>query len=57
MYIAIRSDLPFVTDLNIWSRKAGQPSIMVNGTQLEVHSWPYYKRLLMDFSVFFFRYS
>lgn len=57
MYIAIRSDLPFVTDLNIWSRKAGQPSIMVNGTQLEVHSWPYYKRLLMDFSGYFFRYS
>lgn len=47
------SDLPFVADLNVWSRKAGQPSVMVNGTQLEVHSWPYYKRLLMGFSFFF----
>lgn len=43
------SDLPFVADLKVWNSKAGQPSRTVNGTQLEVHIWPDYKRLLMDF--------
>lgn len=46
------SDVPFVADLNVWSTKAGQPSVMVNSRQLEVHSWPYYKSLLIDFLVF-----
>lgn len=53
MYIAIMSDLPFVADLNVWSSKAGWPTAMVNGTHLEMHSWPYYKRLLMGFFSFF----
>jgi len=48
MDIAIMSDLPLVADLNVWSSKAGHCSVMANGTQLEVHSWPDYKRLLMD---------
>lgn len=43
------SDLPFVADLKVWSSKTGQPRVMVNGTQLEVHSWPAYKKLLMGF--------
>lgn len=47
------SDLPFVADLKVWNSKAGQPSRTVNGTQLEVHIWPDYKRLLMDFLDFF----
>lgn len=49
MCIAMMSDLPFVADLKVWSSKTGQPRVMVNGTQLEVHSWPAYKRLLMGF--------
>lgn len=47
------SDLPFVADLKVWNGKAGQPSRTANGTQLEVHIWPDYKRLLMDFLDFF----
>lgn len=43
------SDSPFVADLKVRNSKAGQPSVMGNGTQLEVHIWPDYKRLLMDF--------
>lgn len=52
--LAIMSDLLFVTVLKVWSNKTGQPRVMVNGTQLEVHSWPDYKRLLMGFFFRFF---
>lgn len=57
MCLAMMSDLPFVAVLKVWSNKTGQPRVMVNGTQLEVHSWPDYKRLLMGFVLAFFRYS
>lgn len=51
--LAMMSDLLFVTVLKVWSNKTGQPRVMVNGTQLEVHSWPNYKRLLMGVFSFF----
>lgn len=53
MCLAMMSDLLFVTVLKVWSNKTGQPRVMVNGTQLEVHSWPNYKRLLMGVFSFF----
>lgn len=52
--LAMMSDLPFVAVLKVWSNKTSQPRVMVNGTQLEVHSWPDYKRLLMGFCFSFF---
>lgn len=54
-FLAMMSDLPFVAVLKVWSNKTGQPRVMVNGTQLEVHSWPDHKRLLMEGVFSFFQ--